>query len=216
MLLATVASQGRLFPPSVLLVGLGYAGLALIVDAPMPLVLLAPIFLGMLITVGVFSIQVGGVRDSLGAFRIILPPILSIPFVFLAAWNMEQLPLNPQDTRIAANAAQLLGAGDPDTAGPRSSAQRATSAGGILASDCVGAGDSLLPDASLVRRLSGGDKLPSAARKFGIQFMAFICRTGHPGVGGRRRGRGKPSRPAVGLRHAARLGADTVALGRSR
>ena len=111
MLLATAASQGRLFPPSVLLVGLGYAGLALIVDAPMPLVLLAPIFLGMLITVGVFSIQVGGVRDSLGAFRIILPPILSIPFVFLAAWNMEQLPLNPQDTRIAANAAQLLGAG---------------------------------------------------------------------------------------------------------
>ena len=96
MLLAAAASQGRLFPPSVLLVGVGYTGIALLVDAPLPPVLLAPIFLGMLITIGVFSIQVGGVRDALGSFRAILPPILAIPLVLLAAWNMEQLPLNPQ------------------------------------------------------------------------------------------------------------------------
>ena len=111
MLLAAAASQGRLFPPSVLLVGVGYTGIALLVDAPLPPVLLAPIFLGMLITIGVFSIQVGGVRDALGSFRAILPPILAIPLVLLAAWNMEQLPLNPQDTRVAADAAQLLGSG---------------------------------------------------------------------------------------------------------
>ena len=111
MLLAATASQGRLFPPFVLLVGVGYTGIALLVDAPLPPILLAPIFLGMLITIGVFSIQVGGVRDALGSFRTILPPVLATPLVLLAAWNMEQLPLNPQDTRIAADAAQLLGGG---------------------------------------------------------------------------------------------------------
>ena len=111
MLLTAAASQGRVFPPSMLLVGAGYIGIALMVDAPVSPVFLAPTFLAILMTVSVFPLQVGVEREALSPLRAMLPPILATPFVLLAAWNMEQLPLNPQDIRLAAGGAQLLGAG---------------------------------------------------------------------------------------------------------
>ncbi len=111
MLLTAAASQGRVFPPSMLLVGAGYIGMALMVDAPISPVFLAPAFLAILMTVSVFPLQVGFDGEALNSLRAILPPILATPFVLLAAWNMEQLPLNPQDIRLAAGGAQLLGVG---------------------------------------------------------------------------------------------------------
>ena len=111
MLLTAAASQGRVFPPSMLLVGAGYIGMALMVDAPISPVFLAPTFLAILMTVSVFPLQVGFDGEALNSLRAILPPILATPFVLLAAWNMEQLPLNPQDIRLAAGGAQLLGVG---------------------------------------------------------------------------------------------------------
>ncbi len=111
MLLAAAASQGRVFPPSMLLVGAGYIGMALVTDAPLSPVFLAPAMLAILMTVSVFPIQVGIPGEAMSSLRAILPPILATPFVLLAAWNMEQLPLNPQDIRLAAAGAQLLGVG---------------------------------------------------------------------------------------------------------
>lgn len=111
MFLAATASQGRLFPLSFLLVGTGYTGIALMMDAPLPPVFLAPVFLAILLTISVFPIQAGSAGDALGSLRAVFPPILATPFVLLAAWNIEQLPLNPQDARVAADAAQLLGVG---------------------------------------------------------------------------------------------------------
>ena len=111
MLLTAVASQGRVFPPTILLVGAGYIGMALMVDAPLSPVFLAPASFAILMTVSIFPIQVGISGEALGSLRAILPPILAIPFVLLAAWNMEQLPLNPQDIHLAAGGAQLLGIG---------------------------------------------------------------------------------------------------------
>ena len=111
MLLTAVASQGRVFPPTILLVGAGYIGMALMVDAPLSPVFLAPASFAILMTESVFPIQVGISGETLGSLRAILPPILAIPFVLLAAWNMEQLPLNPQDIHLAAGGAQLLGIG---------------------------------------------------------------------------------------------------------
>ena len=111
MLLTAAASQGRVFPPSMLLVGAGYIGVALMVDAPISTVFLAPASLAILMTLSVFPLQVGIGGEALTSLRAMLPPILATPFVLLAAWNMEQLPLNPQDIRLAAGGAQLLGAG---------------------------------------------------------------------------------------------------------
>lgn len=111
MLLAASASQGRVFPPSMLLVGAGYIGLALVTDAPISPVFLAPAMLAILITVSVFPIQVVTSVGALSTLRAILPPILATPFVLLAAWNFEQLPLNPQDIGLVAAGAQLLGIG---------------------------------------------------------------------------------------------------------
>ncbi len=111
MLLTAVASQGVVFPPSMLLIGAGYIGIALMVDAPISPVFLAPVSIAILMTVSVFPIQAGITGEALGSLRAILPPILATPFILLAAWNMEQLPLNPQDIRLAAGGAQLLGVG---------------------------------------------------------------------------------------------------------
>ena len=57
LFLAVTASQGRLFPPSFLLVGAGYVGIALMKDAPLPPVFLAPVFLAMLMTISVFPLK---------------------------------------------------------------------------------------------------------------------------------------------------------------
>ena len=111
MLLSAAASQGRVFPPSMLLVGAGYIGIALMVDAPISPVFLAPTVLAILMSISVFPLQVGIEGEALSSLRAMLPPILATPFVLLAAWNMEQLPLNPQDIRLAAGGAQLLGVG---------------------------------------------------------------------------------------------------------
>jgi multicomponent Na+:H+ antiporter subunit D len=81
------------------------------VDAPISPVFLAPVAIAILMTVSVFPIQAGITGEALGSLRAILPPILATPFILLAAWNMEQVPLNPQDIRLAAGGAQLLGVG---------------------------------------------------------------------------------------------------------
>lgn len=111
LMLAAAASQGILFPSSILLFGSGCVGIALMVDAPLSPIVLAPISLSILMTISVFTIQGGERGYPLGSLRVLLPPILATPFVLLAAWNLEQAPLNPQDTRLVANAAQLMGVG---------------------------------------------------------------------------------------------------------
>jgi len=111
MLLTGAASQGIVFPHEELFVGAGHLCLASIVDAPISPVFLAPTSLAILMALSVFPLQVGIGGEALTSLRAMLPSILATPFVLLAAWHMEQLPLNPQDILLAAGGAQLLGAG---------------------------------------------------------------------------------------------------------
>ena len=111
LMLAAINEQGALFLPSALLFGAGSIGFALIVDAPVPPLFLMPVVLGILMAVSVFALQGRGRGVALGSLRVVIPPMLAAPLFLLAAWNLEQLPLNPQDTGLASDAAQLLGLG---------------------------------------------------------------------------------------------------------
>ena len=172
-------------------------------DAPLPPVVLAPVFLGMLITFSVFSIQTGDVTDALGSLRAVLPPILAAPFVLLAAWHMEQVPLNPQNVRVAANAAQLLGGGLLILLAPAPLHSAQPQLGESSPPVATALYDSLLPDSGLICRLSGSGKLPAAAEQFRIQPLAEFDRNYHLGLGRSGCSGGKPSRPSLGLCHAA-------------
>lgn len=111
MMLMVTTGQDESFPMFVLPMGAGYICMALMVDAPLMPVVLAPIFLAMLMAISVFSIQTGYWGDALGLLWVILPPILAVPFILLASWYLAQVSLNPQDTGLAAEAMQLLAVG---------------------------------------------------------------------------------------------------------
>ena len=105
-LLAAVAYQGRTFYPfGLLLLGI-WAAVAMIQPltyAPMGLVLAA--------IVSVFLIQAGKAGETRGAWRQLLFPTLAVPLFLLAAWYMDQAPLNPDDLSPLGIAGWLLIAG---------------------------------------------------------------------------------------------------------
>lgn len=111
LMLVATANQGQHFPVFALLLGAGYTAVAQLVDAPLAPALLTPIFLAILLAVSIFPLQTGRLGDTIRPLRTLLPPVLATPFVLLAIWYIEQIPLNPQDMDLAADAAQLLAIG---------------------------------------------------------------------------------------------------------
>ena len=110
-MLATQHNQGRSFVPLTLLLLAGYLGLTLVTSSPLTPVLIAPVLLVMLTSGSVFVLQAGRLSNPQGALRLLLPPMLAFPVFFLAAWHIEQIPLNPQDGALQATIAQLLSLG---------------------------------------------------------------------------------------------------------
>ena len=106
--LAARVSQGHTFVPIALVLLAGYTGVITMVSAPLPPLLMAPLFLVGLSCVSAFILQAGRLQHPAGPLRLIVPPVLAFPLFVLAAWYLDQAPLNPQDTSMQVAAAQLI------------------------------------------------------------------------------------------------------------
>jgi hypothetical protein len=109
--LAVGVSQGRTFVSLILALTAGYVTLALLATGPLAPPLVAPLFLAALTAVGIFVLQAGRIVRPSGPLRSLLPPVLAFPLFLVAAWYIQQMPLNPQDVAPLVAAAQLLALG---------------------------------------------------------------------------------------------------------
>lgn len=105
-ILAWRTYQGRTFYPF----GLLLLALWSLVAFLQPLTL-APFALVLAGVVAVFLIQAGRPGDTQGAWRQLLFPTLAVPLFIVAAWFMDQAPLNPDDLTPYRTASWLLVAG---------------------------------------------------------------------------------------------------------
>ena len=110
-LLTAVLSQGRSFAPFTLALVTGYCSVALMITGPLAPPLLTPLILAGLSVLGVFVLQAGRLTRPAGPLRSLAPPMLAFPLFLLAAWYIEQIPLNPQDNSAALAAARLISVG---------------------------------------------------------------------------------------------------------
>ena len=110
-LLAARVSQGHTFVPLSLALLAGYATMLLTVAGPLPPLLVAPLFLIGLACLSAFILQAGRLEHPAGPLRMLVPPVLAFPLFLIAAWYLEQLPLNPQDQAATQAAVQLLSLG---------------------------------------------------------------------------------------------------------
>lgn len=104
-------SQGRSFVPFTLLLLAGYITLALLTGGLLDAPLIAPLILAALSCLSVFALQAGRRTIPAGPLRTLVPPLLAFPLFLLAAWYINEIPLNPQDSSAAGTAAQLLALG---------------------------------------------------------------------------------------------------------
>lgn len=109
--LTLTASQGHSFVPFALTLVAGYSVPALLITAPIPPVLLLPLFLALLTAAGVFVLQAGRLIPPGGPLRSLIPPVLAFPLFLVANWHIQIIPLNPQDNTAAAAAATLISLG---------------------------------------------------------------------------------------------------------
>ena len=100
---AAILPQSRTFVSGGLLVLSGFAAAVLV----HPL-FMAPVILAATATVAVFPAQGGRAGPTRGALRQMLFPYLAFPFFLLAAWYMEQAPLNPDDPMPLQTAGRLF------------------------------------------------------------------------------------------------------------
>jgi formate hydrogenlyase subunit 3/multisubunit Na+/H+ antiporter MnhD subunit len=91
-ILAWLTYQGRTFYPFGLILVALWAGVAMV----HPLTL-APGVIVLAAIVSVFLIQAGKAGETRGAWRQLLFPSLAVPLFLIAAWYIEQAPLNPDD-----------------------------------------------------------------------------------------------------------------------
>jgi NADH:ubiquinone oxidoreductase subunit 2 (subunit N) len=110
-LLVACLSQGRSFVPFTLVLLAGYIALALLITGPLAPPLLTPMVLVALAALSIFVLQAGRLVSPAGPLRSLIPSMLAFPLFLIAAWYIEQIPLNPQDNSAAATAAQLMALG---------------------------------------------------------------------------------------------------------
>lgn len=99
-------SQGRTFFPFGLVLLALLSGV-LLIQPPW----LAPAVLAGALSLAVFVVQAGRIGSTRGALRLLWLPVLAIPLFLLAAWYLEQLPLDPDDLAPLQSAAQLASIG---------------------------------------------------------------------------------------------------------
>ena len=102
-ILAWRTYQGRSFYPFGLLLLALWSAVVLL----QPLTL-APLAVVLAAVLSVFLIQAGRAGDTQGAWRQLLFPALAVPFFILAAWYIDQTPLNPDDLAPLQTAGWLL------------------------------------------------------------------------------------------------------------
>ena len=111
LLLAARTTADRTFSAMTWLLLTGYSLLALIVAGPIAPALASPILLVMLTALGAFAVQGNRRVNPAGSLRMLIPPILAAPVFFIAAWYVDQIPLNPQDASLPQITGGLLGLG---------------------------------------------------------------------------------------------------------
>jgi formate hydrogenlyase subunit 3/multisubunit Na+/H+ antiporter MnhD subunit len=99
-------SQGRTFFPFGLAL-LSLFGAVLTIQPTW----LAPILLAALLAVATFVIQAGRQGSTRGALRALWLPVLAIPLFLLAAWFLEQAPLDPESSQALQMAGPLASVG---------------------------------------------------------------------------------------------------------
>lgn len=99
-------SQGRSFFPF----GLALLSLFSAVLTVRP-AWLAPLLLAAVMAIAVFVIQAGRQGSTRGALRSLWLPVLVTPVFLLAAWSLEQVPLDPESSQPLQTAAQLASVG---------------------------------------------------------------------------------------------------------
>ncbi len=99
-------SQGRTFYPFGLVL-LSLFGAVLTIQPAW----LAPILLAGVMAVAAFVIQAGRRGSTRGALRALWLPVLAIPLFLLAAWFVEQAPLDPESSQALQLAGQLASVG---------------------------------------------------------------------------------------------------------
>jgi len=110
-LLTVIVSQGRSFVPLILALLAGYVMIALMTAGPLRPPLLGPLLLIAMSSLGVFVLQAGRLTHPAGPLRTLIPPMLALPLFLLAAWYIDQIPLNPQDNGAQQTAGYLLALG---------------------------------------------------------------------------------------------------------
>ncbi len=111
LLLAANGLVNSSFPGAAWLLVGGYVFVAIITAGPRAPMILAPLALAMLSAVAVFAVQNPTVTEPAAALRMLFPPLLAAPMFLLAAWYIDQIPLNPQDLSLTQTAGTLLGLG---------------------------------------------------------------------------------------------------------
>jgi formate hydrogenlyase subunit 3/multisubunit Na+/H+ antiporter MnhD subunit len=111
LLLAANGLRYSSFPGITWLLITGYVFVAMITAGPRAPVIVVPLALAMLSAVAVFAVQNTTFTDPTGSLRLLFPPLLAAPLFLLAAWYIDQIPLNPQDLALTQTAGTLLGLG---------------------------------------------------------------------------------------------------------
>lgn len=99
-------SPGRSFYPFGLVL-LTLMSSVLLIDPPW----LAPLALAGAMSLAALVVQAGRQGSTRGALRVLWWPVLVIPLFLLAAWNVSQAPLAPEDPTPLMDAARLAGVG---------------------------------------------------------------------------------------------------------
>ena len=111
LLLAANGLRNSSFPGVAWLLAGGYVFVAIITAGPRAPVIVAPLALAILSAVAVFAVQNTTFTEPAAALRLLFPPLLAAPLFLLAAWYIDQIPLNPQDLSLTQTAGTLLGLG---------------------------------------------------------------------------------------------------------
>lgn len=111
LLLAANGLRYSSFPGTAWLLTASYIFVNIITAGPKAPVIVIPLALAILSALGIFVVHNTLTRDPAGSLRMLLPPLLAAPLFLLAAWYIDQIPLNPQDTALTQAAGGLLGLG---------------------------------------------------------------------------------------------------------
>jgi hypothetical protein len=111
LLLAANGPRFSSFPSLAWLLVSGYVFVAIITAGPRAPVIVVPLTLAILSAVAVFAVHGTMVTDPTGPLHMLIPPLLAAPLFLLAAWYIDQIPLNPQDVGLTQTAGVLLGLG---------------------------------------------------------------------------------------------------------